>query len=134
MKIISICEINKSPKQNETGKFIHKASVCDDWKTSFSFWQKRKIGYPFSVRRYGFPQNPCHLITLVVSHKHKIAHWKCVLFTYICCRKALRQLQYHFMSSSFFAKKLDMPMVLQLCGCLSATNICVNTTRFQAFY
>ena len=40
----------------------------------------------------------------VVLHKHKIAHWKCVLFTYICCRKALGQLQYHFMSSSFSQK------------------------------
>ena len=23
---------------------LDKASVCGDWKTSFSFWQKRKIG------------------------------------------------------------------------------------------
>ena len=67
----------------------------------------------------------------VVLHKHKIAHWKHVLFRYICCRKALCQLQNHFMSSSF-SQKLDIQMILQLCGCLSATNICKHHT-FSTF-
>ena len=63
----------------------------------------------------------------VVLHKHKIAHWKHVLFTYICCRKALGQLQYHF-CLPVFRKKLDIQMILQLSGCLSATNICKHHT------
>ena len=43
-------KINKSPKQNETGKLIYKASICDGWKTSVGFWQKRKIRFFFPCR------------------------------------------------------------------------------------
>ena len=40
----------------------------------------------------------------VVLHKHKIACGKHGLFTYICCRKALGQLQYHFIILQFSQK------------------------------
>ena len=40
----------------------------------------------------------------VVLHKHKIAHGKHVLFTFICCRKALGQLQYHLNVIQLFPK------------------------------
>ena len=67
---------------------------------------------------------------IIVLHKHKIAHGKRDLFTHICCRKALGQLQYHLNVFQFFRKQLDIQMILQLSGCLSATNIYVNTTSF----
>ena len=73
--LISSVGISKSPKQNETGKLIHKASVCNDRKTSFGFWQKGKIRFfsmqlnqnLFSVWHYGFPQSLWHLTCLDIS-------------------------------------------------------------------
>ena len=43
----------------------------------------------------------------VVLHKHEIACGKGVLFTYICCRKALGQLQYQ--NIAVFSEKTDVP-------------------------
>ena len=60
-----------------------------------------------------------------VLHKHKIAHRNRALFTYICCRKALGQLvAIWFECLPAFRKKIDIQMILQLSGCISATNIC----------
>ena len=48
----------------------------------------------------------------------------CFVHVYICCRKALRQLQYHLNVFQFFCKKLlDIQLILQLSRCLSVTNI-----------
>ena len=62
----------------------------------------------------------------VVLHLRKIAHGKCVVFTYICCWKTYRQLQYNLnILLLYFCEKLeDIQMILQLSECLSATNIC----------
>ena len=43
-------------------------------------------------------------IITVVLYKHKIAHRKHVLFTYICSRKTLGQLQYNLNVFQFFTK------------------------------
>ena len=68
---VSICWDKRVAKTNETDKFTHKASVCDDWKG-----QKWKIGFflsmqlnknLFSVWRYGFLQNPCPLTCLFIA-------------------------------------------------------------------
>ena len=61
----------------------------------------------------------------LVLHKHKVAHGNCILFLYICCRKALRQLQYHLNVFQLFAKELDIQMILQLSRVLQ--QIHVNT-------
>ena len=51
--------------------------------------------------------------------------WKMCCVYIICCRKTLAQLQYHLNVFFFIlAKTEDIPMTLQLCKCLFATNIC----------
>ena len=40
----------------------------------------------------------------LMLHENKIAAGKHVLFTYICCRKSLGQLQFHLNVFPFFAR------------------------------
>ena len=68
----------------------------------------------------------------LVLHNHKVAHGNCILFLYICCRKALRQLQYHLNVFQLFAKELDIQMILQLSRVLQ--QIHVNVFFHMRFY
>ena len=60
----------------------------------------------------------------VMLHKYKITREKHVLSIYICCRKALKQLQYHLNVFSFSQKIRHSNDIATVWGCLSATNIC----------
>ena len=63
----------------------------------------------------------------VVLHKHKLMRGKQVLFTYMCWRKALRQLQYHL--NDF--QRLDIQIVLQLSGCHICQHNMFSTCDFM---